>query len=501
MEDCEKMAESSTIYTKSVESSEKKLSKALFWSLAERVGSQVISLIISTILARLIMPKDYGVLAAVTIFTSLATTFVSGGYGNALIQKKDADDKDIATMFIFNTSISILLYFILYFLAPTIILIFNETYEYELLVKVLRWLGIGVIFSSFNSFYRALLTKKFLFKKVFFVTLIGTIFSACVGIFLAYRGFGVWALVVQNLLSYFINTVCFIIVVHWKPKLYFSFKRLKPMFLYGTKLMISSLLITIYAEITSIVIGNRYNAEELAFYKKGNNYPKLIALNIITAINMALFPVLAEMNTLEEQKALIRKFSGIISFIITPLMLGFAAIGTTFIRLLLTDKWLPCVVFLEISCFNYAIQPFGIASLQYLKASGKATNYLVLDIIRKLISLLLLCVAIYMNCGVELLAIAELLGNFFAIFINFHPGRKFLGYSIKQQLSDVLGKYLLSIIMYICVYCLGYLAISLILKLCLQIVVGISVYVLLAYLFKSKELFWIIGKLKRKRME
>lgn len=465
---------------------------SLFWSFFERVGSQGIGLVISVILARLVSLEDYGVIAAAQIFTQLATVFVSGGFGNALIQKKDATDKDYSTMFIFNIAFSLSMYGIIFVSAPAIVTILNKSYDYDLLVKVIRVLGIGVILSGYESFYRALLTKQLFFKKLFKLCITGMIISATVGITMAYNGYGVWALVTQSLLSLVLNCVLFTVSSRWKPKLYFSFKRFKPLFLFGVKLMLSSLFITVYADLTSLAIGNRYSGEDLAFYKKGVNFPKMLVLNIITAINTALFPVMSKMDNINEQKMLVRKFNRLSAFIITPMMLGFAAVGGAFIEIVLTEKWLPCVIFLQITCINYAIQPIGMSSLQYLKASGRATEYLVLDIIRKIVGVALLGLAIALNKGIWLIAMSEVAANFIAIFINMYPGKKHIGYTIKEQVADVLPKFILAGAMFGVVYVLNNLGLNLYLKVAMQISVGIVVYLSGAKLLKMKELEEII---------
>ena len=465
-----------------------KVLNSLFWSFFERVGNQGVSLIISIVLARLVLPAEYGIIAAAQIFIQFATAFVSGGFGNALIQKKDADNKDCSTMFVFNMVFSISLYGIIYLSAPLLVTMLNNSYDYDLLIKLVRVLGIGIVLSSFNSFYRALLSKKLQFRKIFSLTLCGTITSAVVGIYMAYKGYGVWALVAQNLLNLFINSILFVVTSKYRPQLYFSFTRFKPMFKFGVKLMVASLLITVYADVTSLAIGHQYDSSDLAYYQKGINFPKMLVLNIITAINTALFPIMSNMDSLEEKRQMVRKFNRISAFVITPMMFGFAAVANSFVAVVLTEKWLPCVVFLQISCFNYAVQPISMASLQFLKATGRATEYLVLDIIRKAVGIGLLVGAVMLNKGVWLIAVSELAANLIAVFINMYPGKKHIGYKIKEQVMDVLPKFILSAIMFAVVIALGNIEMVLIIKLLLQVVVGAGVYVLGAKLMKMREL-------------
>lgn len=464
-----------------------KLTSSMFWSFSQSIGSQLIGIIISTILARLMMPEAYGIIAAAHIFTGIATTFVSGSFANVIIQKKDADAKDCDTIFWWNIIFSSILYVVLFFSAPIIVNVFNQSFDRELLVKVIRVLGIGVVLASFNSFYRAFLQKKLQFKKIFLLTLSGTLVSAVIGIAMAYKGLGVWALVAQNVLSYAINSILFLIFSHWVPHFYFSFIRFKNMFSYGAKMLLSGVLITVQKDLTQIAIGNRYTADSLAYYNKGINYPKLFALNIVTSINAALFPVMSQISDQQKLKDLVRKFNRISAFVMTPMMFGFAAVGPSFIELLLTDRWSFAIPFLQICCFTYAIQPLGMSSLQYLRATGRATEYLVLDIIRKAISVILLFCAFALDEGVIYMALAELLSNFIAILVNFYPGKKHLDYKIREQIADVLPKFLLSGVMFAFVYCLGWINLPLFFKFILQVFSGIVIYVGCAKVFRMQE--------------
>lgn len=473
------------------------VTSGIFWSVFERIGSQGVSLVISIVLARLLLPEAYGIIAAVSVFTGLASVFVSGGFGSALVQKKDADDKDFATVFTYNTAFSLAIYLIIFFAAPWLVRIFNPSYDYELLTLVLRVVAIGLVFESYSSFHRYILIKRMKFRKIFILSLCGTAISGVIGIVMAYLGCGVWAMVTQTIMASLSNAILFSIFLEWKPHFYFSFTRFKPLFSYGFKIMLSSLFISIYGDITSFAIGNKYVSEDLAYYKKGINFPKLIALNVVSAINTALFPVMATIEDPDEMKQLVRKFSRVIAFTITPMMFGFAAVATNFVKLFLTDKWLPCVIFLQISCMNYAVQSIARPSLQYLTATGKATTYLVLDIIRKVIAICLLITAIFVGKGVWILAVSELVANFIAIFVNMYPGKKHIGYAIREQLVDILPSFVLSIIMFVAVCLIGLLAIPTAGLLLIQLIVGILAYFLLATAFAKKELSESINLIKK----
>lgn len=474
-----------------------KLTTSMFWSFAQTVGSQLIGIIISTILARLMVPEAYGIIAAAHVLTGIATTFVSGGFASSIIQKKNADSKDLDTMFWWNVAFSLVLYCILFVSAPGFVKLFDESFDRALLTAVIRVLGIGVVLSSFNSFYQAVLQKRLHFKKIFFITLSGTIVSAVVGIAMAYNGAGVWALVTQNILSYLLNSLFFVLFARWKPRLCFSFYRFRSMFSYGFKMLLSGLTITIYQDMTQLAIGSRYSSENLAFYNKGTNYPKLLALNIITSINTALFPVMSRIEDPAELKKLVRKFNRISAFVMTPMMFGFAAVAPAFVELLLTEKWSLAIPFLQLCCINYAIQPLGMSSLQYLKATGRATEYLVLDIIRKVIGVLLLLGAVFLNKGVIYIALAEIVSNFLAIFVNFYPGKKHIGYCIHEQIWDVLPKFVLSGVVFAVVCFVGAVYLPLPVKMIVQIITGVTIYVVCAKLLKMKELDEVLELAKR----
>lgn len=475
------------------------LNSGLFWAFMERIGSQGVSLVVSIILARLIIPSEYGIISAVQIFTTIATVFVTGGISSALIQKKDADELDYSSMFWYNTVFSLFVYLIVYLTSPFLVRILNASYDYGLLTKVLRISGIGFVFASFNSFYRTILVRELKFKKTFFVTLLGTLTSAAIGIFMAYKGFGVWALVAQTIVSYAANSVFLVLFTRWIPKFRFSWNRLKPMLGYGYKLMTSSLLTTVYMEANSMVVGNRFSSETLAFYNKGASFPKLIVANIISAINTVLFPVMTKIKTREENVSFIKKFNKTSSFIIAPMMFGFAAVAPAFIEVLLGPQWLPCVPFLQLACVDYALQPIGISNLQYWKASGRATLYLVADIIKKVFAFALIILTVCLNKGALFLAIMQIVSTVFGIFINLIPQKKYLNYSVFSQIKDVLLQYLLSAVMFAAVYFLGQIPWSnVIVKLVVQIVFGAAIYIGTAKLVKMPELDDVMGMIGKR---
>ena len=481
--------------------SNKTMSGSLFWSFLERICSQGIAMIISIILAHLLTVDDFGIVSAVQIFTSIATVFTTGGISSALIHKKDADELDYSSMFFYNSLFSILVYFVVFALAPWFVRILNSSYEYDLLTLVLRVSGVGFVLSSFNSFYRTRFIRNLEFKKLFIITISGTIISAIVGIIVALSGGGVWALVVQSITSYAANSILLAVFSKWCPKIQFSFLRLKPMLGYGYKLMASSLLTTVYMDANSLVVGNRCNASTLAFYNRGVSFPKIIVSNIMSAVNSVLFPIMTKLETAEENVAMIKKFNQYSCFVIFPMMMGLAATAPSFVETVLGEKWLPAVPFLQLACLDFALQPLGISNLQYWKASGHATLYLVTDIIKKIIGLSALFVAVLLKKGVLGIAVAQVVSTFISVVVNLLPQKKLLNYSLLQQLRDIFPHALLSTVMFITVCVVGtFLPFRAPIVLIMQILIGVILYICLAKIFGFQELKALIKMINTKKV-
>lgn len=460
----------------------------LFWKFAERTASQMVSFVVSIILARILEPSDYGAIAMVMIFVTLANVFVEGGFSSALIQKKDADKLDFSTVFYFSMAFSVLLYAVLFFVAPHISQFYGK--GYEILTPVLRVIGLQIIVYGANSVQQAYVSKKMMFKKFFWSTLIGTIVSACIGLAMAYSGFGIWALVGQQMTSAVTNTIVLYIVTKKLPGLMFSFHRLKGLFGYGAKILGASLLINLFIDIRSLIIGKLYSAKDLAFFDRGRQFPNLIVTNINSSVGAVLFP---KMSQEQDDKARIKqtcrnsiRFS---SFVMMPLMLGMAACAGPFVRLLLTDKWINCVPFLQLFCIIYMFYPMHTANMQAIKAIGKSGTFLTLEIIKK--SLELISLFLVMRISVTAIAINMALLTTLFTFINAYPNIKFLDYTFKEQMNDILPPIAMSLIMAMFVYFVGKLHYPDIFLLILQITVGASIYIAFAFLTKNQEMKFI----------
>ena len=444
----------------------------MIWRFLERTGAQLVHFVVSVVLARLLTPEDYGTVALVSVFITILNIFVDSGLGVALVQKKDADNIDFSTVFYTNIVFCIVLYIILFFISPFIANFFNN----KALISVIRVLGITILVSGVKNIQQSYVSKTFQFKKFFYATLFGTIVAAFIGIWMAYKGFGVWALVVQQLVNLIIDTIFLWFSVKWRPNFVFSFERLKGLLFYGWKLLISSLIDTLYGNLRQLIIGKKYSTEDLAFYSKGALFPKSIVGNINNAIDSVLLPTMSEAQTNGERvKQMTRRAIKTSTFCIAPLMMGLAACAPTIVVFLLTDKWLSCVPFMRIFCITYMFYPIHTANLNAIKAMGRSDLFLKLEIIKKIVAFTVLLSTMWF--GVMVMAYSLLFTSVASQIINAWPNKKLLNYGYFEQLKDIFPGILMSVFMGVCVFALNYLPFVTWLKLLIQIVCGIVVFV------------------------
>ena len=348
-------------------SDKKNISSNIMWRFMEKFSAKFVTFFVSIILARLLEPSAYGTVALITVFTTILEVFVDSGLGNALIQKKDADDLDFSSVFFFNIAMCTVLYLLMFFAAPLI----AEFYDIPELVPIVRVQSITILISGVKNIQYAYVSREMIFRKFFFATLFGTIVSAIVGLAMAAAGFGVWALVAQPLVNYTIDTIVLWITVQWRPKLIFSWTRLKGLLSYGWKLLIAKLVNTTYMKMRDLLIGKIYSTSDLAFFNKGDTFPAVIVPNITASVDAVMFPAMAkEQDNKTRVRELVKKSIHTSSYLVIPMMTGLIACANPLIRVLLTEKWLPCVPFLYMFCVVYAFWPFSIANLNAIKALG-----------------------------------------------------------------------------------------------------------------------------------
>ncbi len=454
----------------------------LFWRLMERFGAHGVTLVVSIVLARLLDPAAYGTIAIITVFTSILQVFLDSGFSSALIQRKNCDDLDFSTVFYFQLVFSSALYLVMYFAAPFI----TAYYQLGDITALIRVMSLGLIVYSIKSVQSAYVSRKLMFRKFFFATLGGTVAAAVVGIWMAYQGFGAWALVTQGLVNSMIDTIILWITVPWRPIKAFSFTRLKQLFSFGGRLLVSNLLDTVYNNLRSLIIGKLYTSADLAFYNKAKTFPNLIVTNVNSSINSVLFPVMSKVqDNVDDLKRMTRRAIKTSTCIMFPLMMGLAVCGTPLIRMLLTERWLPCVLYLRVFCFTYAFYPIHTANLNAITSLGRSDIFLKLEVIKKFVGFL--AIIISMRISVEAMAYSLIVTSILSQLINSWPNRRMLKYGYREQLRDMLPSILASVFMGACVYPVQWLDIPDIVVLAISVIWGVAVYFAVCFLFKVES--------------
>lgn len=458
----------------------------VFWRLGERVLAQLVSFVVSVILARILFPEEYGVIALIMVFINIFNAFVTSGLGTALIQKKDADELDFSTMFLAGLGVSILLYCVIFFLSPFIGILYKSA-EISLILKVM---AIKLPISAVSSIQQAYVSKKMQYKKFFYSTLIGTIISGILGVAFALMGLGVWALVIQYLTNSMIDMIVLFITVSWRPKLEFRFDRFKSLFSYAYKVMLSGVIGTIFEQLKSFIIGLKYTKSDLAYYNRGEQIPSLIYNNVNVSLESVLFSTISYLQESKQNvKAALREMISCVSYIAMPMMFGIAVISRPLVTILLTEKWLPCVPFLVFVCISQCFGIIGNIHLQSIKALGKSDIVLKLELIKK--PIFLLFIVIGMQYGPLQIIIFSCLYGFIALALNARPNNKILNYSVKEQLIDIVPSLSITIIMTAVCYCVSLLNVNVYIILSFQVLIGVIVYILLSLLFKIKPFYLI----------
>lgn len=461
------------------------------WRFAERCGAQIVTFIVSVFLARILSPEDYGKIALITVFTVILQVFVDSGLGTALIQKKDADDLDFSSVFYFNLVICILLYLGMFIAAPLIAKFYNDIS----LTPVIRVISITILISGVKGIQQSYVSRNMLFKRFFYATIGGTIFSAFFGISLAYLGCGIWALVAQQLSNTIIDTLILWITVKWRPKRMFSWTRLKGLLSFGWKLLASTLLDTVYTNIRSLVIGKMYSSSDLAFYNQGEKFPSVIVNNINASISSVLLPTLAnEQDNCERVKNMTRRAIKTSTYIMAPLMMGLLFCAEPLTRLILTEKWLPCVPFLQIFCITYMFYPIHTANLNAIQAMGRSDLFLKLEIAKKVVGIILLISTMWF--GVMAMAYSLLISALTSMLINSWPNKELLNYSFKEQMLDIFPSIIIAFVMGLVVSIISLFDFSTILTLTIQIPLGAVIYIFESKLFHLDSFEYLLGILK-----
>lgn len=464
---------------------------SLFWKLMERGGTQGIQFIVQIILARLLLPAEFGTIALLTVFIFLANVFVQSGFSTALIQKKNSTETDFSSVFYLSMIIAGVIYIILFNAAPFI----AGFYEDITLVPLLRVLSITLFFGAINSIQIAVLSRKLEFKKMFSSSLGAVLVSGIIGITMAYRGYGIWALVAQQLSDQFLVTTILWFTVKWRPSLKFSIKNTRELFSFGWKLLVSTLINSICLYSQSLIIGKIYSPAMLGYFSRGQQFPSIIVTNINGSIQSVMLPALSsQQDDKQIVKRMVRRAIITSSFLVFPLMVGLALVAEPLVTLLLTEKWLPCVPFLQIFCAVFALMPIHTANLQAINALGRSDVFLKLEIIKNIVGLIILGLTIFY--GAYAIAVGMLVTGVIGTFINTFPNSKLLNYSYIQQVKDILPSFLLSMAMGVIIWGCSLININPVITLIIQVIVGTITYLGLAKIFKIEALSYLLTTVK-----
>lgn len=450
------------------------------WSAIESYASQGIQFILGMIMARLLLPSDYGVIGMVAIFFAVAQSFVDSGFGEALIRKQNRTETDCSTVFYFNIVVSAICYAILFLLAPYIAVFFSE----PILTDIVRVVGCTIIINSFKIVQTARYTAAVDFKSIAKVTLISQLLSGIAGIAFAYNGFGVWALVYQNLLNSFLSCIILLGLSKWKPQLRFSFLSFKEMFNYGSKMLAAGLLHTLYVNINTLCIGKFYSPADLGYYSRGCQFPQLLGSNFTTVVQRVTFPILARIQDSDEQLiAVYRKYIKLVSMLIIFALMLLAALGKPIILFLLTDKWADAIIYLQIFTFAMMLDHVSQINLNLLKVKGRSDLVLRLEVIKKTISFVILFSSIPL--GVLAICLSKVVYSQIAIIINTYYTGKLFGLSYLKQLRDFGAYFVYSFLACLPVYGLTYVEIPHFLMILVGILLSVPLYIGLLLMCKD----------------
>lgn len=463
------------------------------WTFAERISAQLVSALVSIILARILVPDDYAPVTIITVFITLCNVVVVNGLGNSLVQKHDADDKDFSSILYLGLFINLILYIALYFAAPLI----ASFYDMSLLTPIIRVMGIRLILSAVNSVQRAYVSNTMQFRKFFWSTLFGTIVSGFVGILLALNNWGVWALVGQYLTNTTIDTIVLFITIDWRPKLYFSWKRAKTLSSYGWKISAAALMDEVYNSVRTLTIGKVYTPAELSFYNRAEYYPNLLSKNIISAINSVLFPAFSKLqDDVNELKQILKRTIKVSSYLVTPMLIGFAMVAEPLIKLVLTEKWLPCVPYMQIIAISLCISPLSAVQAQVIKALGRSDIILRQEIIKKILGIFMIIVTVQFGLITVVMGVA--IFELWCYIINAIPNKKLIGYGFREQFKDVWKNYLCALIMALTIYPISFWIHNECLMLLLQVLVGIISYIIASIVTKNDSFYYLLRVIRER---
>lgn len=459
----------------------------IFWSFVDVFANQGITFLIGIFLARLLTPEDFGLIGMIMIFIAVSESLVNSGFNSALIRKTDCTNNDYSTIFYFNIIIGLILFLLLYFSSSFIAAFFGKA-ELESIIKVF---SIVIVIDSFSIIQRTILTKKINFKLQSKVSIIGSVFSGILSLILAYRGFGVWSLVFLRISNRFIITLLLWIKNDWKPILVFSIKSFKELFGFGSKLMISSLIDTLFKNFYYVLIGKFYSAQSLGFFTKSQEFASIPSQGITAIIGRVSYPILSSLQ--KDTSALKRNYKKLIrsAMLITfLLMMCLAAIAKPLVLSLIGEKWVDSIIYLQLLCFVGMLYPLHALNLNMLQVSGRSDLFLKLEIIKKILAIPILVIGVFF--GVKIMIIGMILSSLVSFYINSYWSGKFINYSIFEQIRDIVPSFAFSLSIGVLVFLFGKIIdVSFLKTLVLQIIFAVIISIILAEFLRLKDYLFL----------
>lgn len=475
------------------DSLKQKAAKGILWSTIERFSVQGVQFLIMIVMARLLTPHDYGLIGMLAIFIAVAQSLIDSGFSQALIRKQNRTEVDNNTVFYFNIVVSALLYLILYISAPFV----ADFYNTPQLCLVMRVVCLGIIFNSLAVVQRALLTIRIDFKTQAKAALTAAVISGIVGITMAYHGFGVWSLVTQQLLNLGMNTSLLWLLSKWRPRLLYSWQSFHELFAFGSKLLASGLLDTIYRNIYPIVIGKLFSASSLGHYTRAHQFSDFPSSNLTGIIQRVTYPVLCEIQNDDARLAgIYRRFLKLSAFVIFPLMVGLSSVAQPFVDIILGRQWNFCGQLLQIICFSMMWYPIHSINLNLLQVKGRSDLFLRLEIIKKILGVSVLCVTA--PFGLVVMCYGQIFNSLVALAINTYYTGKLINVGFFRQMRDLCPTLALCLAMFALILSLNSFFTSDAAQLCVGVAIGVTFYSLASYAFKFSELKELLSLVRRK---
>ena len=470
-----------------------KIINVVKWKIVELIFLQVVNAGIPIVLARILSPEHFGTIAILSIFISLANTFVNNGLGNAIIQKHNSDEEDCSTVFFAQLFISVICYLVLFVIAPIISKIYNNIE----LINMIRIMSIIIVIGAFNTMQIVILKKNMDFYKSFITNALSIVSYGGVGVFFALKGFECWSLIFANIAKEIVLFICLSFTVRWKPRLKFSFEKLKKLFGFSWKLTIGWIIGTLHNDIYTLVIGKYFNNSILGYYNRASSFPNIILKTSTDVVENVMFPALSQIQHSKEKiKEVSRIFLSIVSYIAFPCFIGMAVASKNIIHVILTEKWLPSSSMMSIICITYSFSALNNANMQIFNSIGRSDVFMKIEIIKRSVSLLLLMLMTKTN--IHAVTLILLYVTMLSALVNCYQNKKLLGYTYKQQIIDIFPSLLISLLMGSVVYFVGFLKYHVGIVLALQIIVGIGIYLIESYIFKIRSFYLLIEMIKNK---